>query len=89
MIRVKGDGKNYQFRVKPQTNQHYSYICEYKTTGDWQTVQIPFNTLYPSFRGQTHKQPDYPCKKLSEICFLIGNKKAETFLLEIARIVIE
>lgn len=89
LIRLKGDGKNYQFRVKSQTNQYYSYICDFKTTGDWQTIEIPFTILYPSFRGQTLNQPNFPGKKLEEIGFLIGNKKAESFMLEIDRIVIE
>ncbi|MCU0404661.1 MAG: CIA30 family protein, partial [Chitinophagaceae bacterium] len=39
IIRLKGDGKTYQFRVKSQANEYYSYICEFKTTGDWQKVE--------------------------------------------------
>jgi NADH dehydrogenase [ubiquinone] 1 alpha subcomplex assembly factor 1 len=89
IIRLKGDGKNYQFRVKSQPSEYYSYICTFTTTGDWQTVEIPFGMLYPSFRGQTLNLPNYPGNVLGEIGFLIGNKKAERFQLEIDRIVIE
>jgi NADH dehydrogenase [ubiquinone] 1 alpha subcomplex assembly factor 1 len=89
MIRLKGDGKEYQFRVKSQANEYYSYICTFKTTGDWQTIEIPFGILYPSFRGRTLNMPNYPGKQLGEIGFLIGNKKAESFQLEIDSIVIE
>jgi hypothetical protein len=89
VLRLKGDGKNYQFRVKSKANEYYSYICDFKTTGDWQTVEIPFSILYPSFRGQTLNLPNYPGKILGEIGFLIGNKKAERFLLEIDRIGVE
>jgi hypothetical protein len=89
MIRLKGDGKSYQFRVKSQANEYYSYICDFKTTGDWQTVEIPFAVLYPSFRGRTLDMPNYPGKQLGEIGFLIGNKKAESFLIEIDWIGVE
>jgi hypothetical protein len=82
VIRLKGDGKTYQFRVKSQANEYYSYICDFKTTGDWQSVEIPFGILYPSFRGRTLNMPNYPGKQLGEIGFLIGNKKAESFQLE-------
>jgi hypothetical protein len=83
IIRLKGDGKNYQFRVKSQANEYYSYICTFTTTGDWQTVEIPFAILYPSFRGRTLNMPNYPGKQLEEIGFLIGNKKPERFQLEV------
>jgi hypothetical protein len=89
VLRLKGDGKTYQFRVKSQANEYYSYICEFKTTGDWQTVEIPFDVLYPSFRGRTLNMPNYPGKQLGEIGFLIGNKKAENFMLEVDRIGME
>jgi NADH dehydrogenase [ubiquinone] 1 alpha subcomplex assembly factor 1 len=89
IIQLKGDGKNYQFRVKSQVNEYYAYISDFKTTGDWQTIEIPFGILSPSFRGRTLNMPNYPGKLLGEIGFLIGNKKAESFQLEIDKIVIE
>lgn len=82
-LRLKGDGKTYQFRVKSQANEYYAYICNFKTTGEWQTIEIPFGNLYPSFRGRTLDMPNYPGKQLGEVGFLIGNKKAEHFQLEI------
>ncbi|TAD81521.1 MAG: CIA30 family protein [Bacteroidetes bacterium] len=89
LIRLKGDGKNYQFRVKSRANEYYSYICDFKTSGDWQTIEIPFDILYPSFRGRTLNMPNYPGKQLGEIGFLIGNKKEESFRLELDKIMIE
>ena len=88
-LRLKGDGKTYQFRVKSQANEYYAYICDFKTTGEWQTIEIPFGSLYPSFRGRTLNMPNYPGKQLGEIGFLIGNKKAESFALEIDKIGLE
>ncbi len=82
-IRLKGDGKRYQFRVKSTLDQRHSYVAYFETSGAWQTVVLPFETLYPAFRGQKLALPNFDGKNLSEIAFLIGNKNAETFHLEI------
>jgi hypothetical protein len=88
-IRLKGDGKHYQFRVKSKTSQYYAYTYEFATNREWQTIEIPFTALAPSFRGRSLNLPPYPGVQLGEIGFLIGNKKAETFRLELAYIAIE
>jgi hypothetical protein len=82
-IRLKGDGKKYQFRVKSKRSDRASYISHFGTTGEWQIVKIPLSEMYPSFRGMRLNQPNYPGNFLEEIVFLIGNKKAESFRLEI------
>lgn len=86
LITLKGDGKAYQFRVKSDNNNSHSYISSFETTGDWQTIEVPFNTMYPAFRGKTLNIGNYTGKQMEGIAFLIGNKKAETFELEIDRI---
>ncbi|MGB5821782.1 MAG: CIA30 family protein [Saonia sp.] len=85
-IRIKGDGKKYQFRVKSKASNHYSYIGYISASVDWQIVEIPFNELYPSFRGRKLRQPNFSGNYMEEIGFLIGNKKAEDFQLEIDKI---
>jgi hypothetical protein len=82
-IRLRGDGKRYQFRVKSSRFDRASYITYFETNGEWQTVKIPLSEMYPYFRGVRLNQPNYPGEVLEEIAFLIGNKKAERFLLEI------
>ena len=42
--------------------------------------------MFPSFRGRILDIPNYPAELISEITFLIGNKKAESFKLQIAKI---
>jgi len=39
-IKLKGDGKNYQFRLKKDQNDYYSYKKKFTTNGDWQTVNL-------------------------------------------------
>ncbi len=86
VLRVKGDGKRYQFRVKSDQNDRHSYIQYFTTNGQWQTVEIPLSDLYPTFRGRTLRMSNYPGGLMEEIAFLIGNKKAETFQLMIDKI---
>ncbi len=85
-IRLKGDGKSYQFRVKSSADERYSYIAHFDTNGDWQTIEIPFEGMYPSFRGNKLDLPNYPGETMVEMAFLISNKKAETFTLLLDRI---
>lgn len=85
-LRIKGDGKPYQFRIKSNESQSHSYITAFITMGEWETITIPFNTFYPSFRGNTLDRPNYDGQFMEEVTFLIGNKKMESFALEIERI---
>ena len=85
-IRLKGDNKQYQFRVKPQQTDSHSYVFPFQTTTDWQTIEIPISELYPAFRGQKLDLPNYNGSNLEEIAFLIGNKQEEPFRLLIDRI---
>ena len=85
-IRLKGDGKKYQFRVKSESNNYYSYIYEFQTSTEWETIEIPISAMYASFRGRTVDLSNYDGSKLAEIAFLIGNKKAENFELQIDKI---
>lgn len=89
MLRIKGDGKRYQFRVKNNRSDAYSYIAYFETNQQWQTIEIPFSEMYPSFRGQRLNYPNFPGKQMEEISFLIGNKKAQKFKLLIDNITIE
>lgn len=88
-IRLKGDGKKYQFRVKSERSNYYSYIYEFQTTTDWQTIEIPITKLYASFRGRTIDIPNYDGASLEEIAFLVGNEKNENFQLQIDKIEVE
>lgn len=89
VLRIKGDGKKYQFRVKDKVNQYYSYIYTFQTSGEWQTVKIPLAEMYPSYRGRKLNTPNFKHSQIEEIAFLIGNKKAESFELIIDKIELE
>ena len=82
-LRVKGDGKRYQMRCKSYWNEPQSYIAYFDTQRDWQEVVIDLRSMRPTFRGSQLDMPDYPGVSLAEIAVLIGNKKEESFSLEI------
>ena len=89
VFKIKGDGKDYQMRVKDKTGRYYSYIKPFKTSGQWETVKIKLNDMYPSFRGRTLDAPNFDHDQIEEIVILIGNKKSEQFELLIDSIGLE
>ena len=82
-IRLKGDGKKYQFRVRSLPRERHSYVAWFATTRQWQTVDIPIGEMVPRFRGMMLEREPYTGQYLSEIGFLIANGIAESFTLEI------
>ena len=83
---LKGDKKEYQFRIKDKKDSYYSYITTFKTSGEWQEIEIPLKDLYPSVRGRKLSMANFSGSSFEEIVFLIGNKKNESFKLMIDKI---
>ena len=89
ILRVKGDGKNYQFRIKNDSNDYYSYVINFSTNKDWQEVELNFKDMYPTFRGRKLNMSNFSDNSIEEIAFLIGNKKNEKFEIEIDKIYLQ
>ncbi|OIQ25173.1 MAG: hypothetical protein BM555_06790 [Crocinitomix sp. MedPE-SWsnd] len=89
MVKLKGDGKTYQFRIRRESGDYYVYKFAFETSGKWETITIPLNKVTPTFRGYEPNVPAYDGKQLSEIGFLIANKKNESFKLEVSKIWLE
>lgn len=88
-IKLKGDGKRYEFRIKDDENERFSYIQYFETSGEWETISIPLSSFYPSYRGQKLNKPNYIGQKMEEVTFLIGNGKKQSFSLEIEKIYLD
>ena len=88
-LKIKGDGKDYQLRIKADRNDYFSYIVTFKTTGEWEEIEIPLKEMYPSFRGRVLNMQNFNNNYFEEIAFLVGNKKNEKFKLIIDRITLE
>lgn len=85
-IRLRGDGKSYQFRIKTNSSDYYSYITTFETSGEWEEIEIALVDLYPSFRGRKLNIPNFESSSFEEMTFLIANKRNEHFELWIDKI---
>ena len=89
VLRVKGDGKRYQVRIKDSSRRYYSYISYIETNGEWQDIAILLSDMYPYFRGYELDRPNFNHDSIEEMSILIGNKKAESFELLIDKIALK
>lgn len=81
VLRVKGDGKHYEFRIKGEVSQSESYVHPFATSGEWETIKLPIIEFYPQFRGRKLNIPNFDFKKIEQLSFLIANKEEEDFQL--------
>lgn len=86
IMRIKGDGRSYQFRLKNSPYDRHSYVKTFNTTGEWETIEIQLSEMIPSFRGYQLDIPNFDQEYISEISFLIANKVKESFILEFTKI---
>ena len=87
-IKVKGDGRKYQFRIRSQASRWANYSQEFKTKKD--TVQsffLPYKDFKPSWRGRSVRNvPTLTGKDVRGIGFLLGDKIQGKFKLDILNI---
>ncbi len=81
VLRVKGDGKAYEFRLKGDLSKSESYVHPFKTSGEWETIRLSIADFYPQFRGRKLTIPNFNFDRIEQICFLIANKQEEDFTL--------
>lgn len=84
ILKIKGDGKTYQFRIKLDDDEYFSYIYAFETSGNWETIILSLADFYPSFRGRKLADAsDVNIEgNLSYFSFLIANKRNEAFNIE-------
>lgn len=89
VLRVKGDGNRYSFRIR--TDMLFDgvvYRQEFDTVaGEWMDIELSFSGFKPSFRGRI--VPDAPPldpSRIFQIGFLISEKQEGSFRLEVERI---
>jgi len=81
LLRIKGDGKSYEFRLKSQISQSESYVHQFTTTGEWEIIKLPMSEFYPQFYGRKLNTPNFNFKSIEQLSFLISNKQEEDFKL--------
>lgn len=86
-LRLRGDGKRYWLTTYTVAGGPVSYRSPVRPPEHWTTTFVPFTDLTPYRRGS--KVPDAPpfdASQLRSMGFLIADKQAGSFRLEIARI---
>ena len=87
VLRVRGDGRRYKFSVRTGAGFDTPlYQCSFTTKpGEWEEHRLQIEDFVPSFRGcvLSDKPPLDPAKVVS-LGFLISEKQAGSFRLEIA-----
>ncbi|MFB0924113.1 MAG: CIA30 family protein [Vicingaceae bacterium] len=86
ILKLQGDGKNYQFRIKANSQNSHSFVAPFSTSGEWQQIEIPLKEMYPSLRGRKLDKPNFEDEYIETVIFLIGNKTTEHFKLLIEKI---
>ena len=86
VLKIKGDGKRYQLRLKEDLSTRHTYIHYFDTTTDWQELKIALNEFKPTYRGEQLNMPSFDHDQIVEVGILIGNKKEQNFSLLIDRI---
>ena len=85
VVRVKGDGRKYQLRVRTKTGGRADYRAEFQTKKDeWQEHRLSLKNFVPTWRGDTLTDaPPLDPATIESIGFLLGDKTAGSFALDI------
>jgi monofunctional biosynthetic peptidoglycan transglycosylase len=87
VIRVKGDGRSYRFRLRTSKDlDGVAYQREFQTTkGKWTELVLPFVEFVASYRGRLlpERGPVNPAE-IRQVGILIADKKPGPFTLTIA-----
>ena len=86
ILRVKGDGKTYQFRCRLGNNINQIAYRHYFQTDkeDWQEILLPFKEFLPTYRGRVLTNiPQLDPKEIKQFGFMISDKQVGKFHLKI------
>ena len=87
-LEVRGDGREYQFRIRQDSQFDGVAWRALFTTGDqWQTVEIALDEFVPVFRGRTVAEAGpVVASRIRQIGFLLADKNDGRFALDVRRI---
>ena len=84
-LRVKGDGRKYNFRVRTNKNSWASYSHSFSTESNtWQEITLNIQDFFPTYRGYNVQNVQRLSELLiREIGIMISDKKEGNFALMI------
>ena len=86
ILRVRGDGKTYQFRCRLGNNMNkIAYRHYFQTSHDeWQEIILPFKEFLPTYRGRVlNNIAELDPKQIKHLGVMISDKQVGDFKLEI------
>ena len=85
VARVRGDGREYNMNLYlPRGSGRYSFRQSFKTKeGKWIEVSFPVDKFVATFRGRVFSNQKLDPSKVNSVGFLLGDKKAGPFKLEV------
>jgi monofunctional biosynthetic peptidoglycan transglycosylase len=87
VIRVRGDGRCYKFSARTERSFDSAiYQSVFPTKkGEWEEHRLPMKDFVPTFRGRVLSgEPPLEAAKIMSVGFLISDKQAGWFHLEVA-----
>lgn len=91
-IKVKGDGKQYSFRIRTDGNfDGVSYKQDFTTiNGEWQEIELPLADFFPTWRGRRLRNiPPIEATQIRQIGLMISDKQEGAFELLLDWIALE
>jgi uncharacterized surface protein with fasciclin (FAS1) repeats len=87
-LRVKGDGRTYQFRLatdaKYRSSWEVSFSADIDTKkGEWTEIRVPFSDFKAGWRGRSLDDVKFDASKVRRVGILLGDKKPGKFMVEI------
>ncbi len=86
-LRVKGDGRRYQVRLRVGGQfDGVAYKADFRTrAGEWEELTVPFHLFRATFRGRIlDSMPPVNPARIQQLGFMIADKTEGPFSLEIA-----
>ena len=83
LLRLRGDGRTYTFRV--ETGRQITYWAEFDTKGgeDWEEVRVPFKDFTPRWRGQLLDGPPLDRSAIASLGIMIYDNLDGPFRLDV------
>jgi monofunctional biosynthetic peptidoglycan transglycosylase len=87
-LRVKGDGRTYQLRLRQDGRfDGIAWRRTFTTAGDWQTIILPLSEFKPVFRGRPVAEAgELRPENIQQLSLMLADKKPGPFLLRVGAI---
>lgn len=85
VVRIKGDTKRYGMYLRT-SSRTLVYQATFETSGEWQTIEMPFDQFAPTYFGRTVPGEPLDTTQIRALSLLIEYKQEGPFALEVAYI---